>query len=220
MSLPTCCKAVTDSLLSQQSSYALAVSIASGPKSWGKADHNPQRKEVCVSTVGKTLPLLCFLGCLRGQPPSVVKSTQTWPRYAGPFVTCSRKLSYSTTKGEQLCVISSWLHQSGGKPHWAGHPKLVISNHRACQDSISLTANWTNANEAGKTSFLLWREKPSQTGKKKREKLCVCMHVCVCLRDNERAMLCVCVCVYVVGVCVDFSCKSQGCSGLTLPLSP
>lgn len=140
----------------------------------------------------ESLALSCLLACLCGQLPLAVKSTQTWPRYAGPFVTCSRKLSYSTTKGERLCVISSWLHQSGGKPHWAGHPELVISNHRACQDSISLTANWTNANEAGKTSFLLWREKPSQTGKKEREK------PRVCLRDNEREqsrVVCACICV-------------------------
>lgn len=62
-----------------------------------------------------------------------------------------------------------------------------------------------------------------QERKREREKL----GECVCLRDNEREQSRVGACVYMCvcevgwrGVCVDFSCKSQGCSGLTLPLSP
>lgn len=154
----------------------------------------------------------CLSDCLCGQVPSVVKSTQTRPRYAGPFVTCSGKLSYNTTKGERLCVISSWLHQSGGKPHWVGHPELVISNHRACQDSISLMANWTNANEAGKTSFRLQRENPSAGGSRGGE--VEAGKEFMLGRQWESKV------GWLWRGEPDFSCKSQGCSGQTLPLSP
>ena len=63
-------------------------------------------------------------------------------------------------------------------------PELVISNHRACQDSISLVANWTNANEASKTSFRLRREwKPRRESEREGERKGE--------RDNEEAAVCV-----------------------------